>query len=54
MSPEHGVAYELVTIPGAEHGLGGGDPQLVAGAYDEALAWVNRYMRYAPTQSTWS
>ena len=42
---EHGVAYELVTIPGGEHGLGGGDPQLVARAYDEALAWVNRYMR---------
>ena len=42
---EHGVAYELVTIPGGEHGLGGGDPQLVDRAYDEALAWVNRYMR---------
>ena len=42
---EHGVDYELVTIPGGEHGLGGGDPQLVARAYDQALAWVNRYMR---------
>ena len=42
---EHGVAYELVTIPGAEHGLEGGDPQLVASAYEGALGWVNRYMR---------
>jgi len=42
---EHGVAYELVTIPGAEHGLAGGDQQLVAKAYDAALAWVDRYMR---------
>lgn len=36
---EHGVAHELVTIPGGEHG------QLVGGAYDQILAWVDRYMR---------
>ena len=42
---KHGVAYELVTIPGGEHGLAGGDPQLIAKAYDDTLAWVNRYMR---------
>ena len=42
---QHGVAYELVTIPGGEHGLRGGDPQLVTRAFDEAVAWVNRYMR---------
>ena len=41
----HAVEHELVTIPGAEHGLAGGDPELVAKAYGEALAWVNRYMR---------
>ena len=42
---EHGVDYDLVTVPGAEHGLGGGDPKSVAEAYDKALAWVNRYLR---------
>ena len=41
----HAVEHKLVTIPGAEHGLGGGDPELVAKAYDDAVAWVNRYMR---------
>jgi len=39
------VAYELITVPGAGHGLGGADPQFVARKYDEALAWVNRFMR---------
>ncbi len=42
---EHGVAYELVTVPGAEHGLAGGDPQLIAEAYERAVAWVDLYMR---------
>ncbi len=42
---QHGVPHELVTIPGAEHGLPGGDRELVAKAYDDAVAWVNRYMR---------
>ncbi|MDA2928000.1 S9 family peptidase, partial [Acidobacteria bacterium AH-259-G07] len=42
---KHGVAYEFVTIPGGEHGLAGGDPQLIDKAYNDALAWVNRYMQ---------
>ena len=42
---EHGVPYELVTISGAEHGLAGADPERVARAYDQALAWVNQHMR---------
>ena len=42
---QNGVAHELVTIPGGEHGLGGGDPELIDKAYDDAVAWVNRYMR---------
>ncbi len=41
----HAVEHELVTIPGAEHGLAGGDSELVAKAYDDAVGWVNRYMR---------
>lgn len=35
----HGVAHELITMPGAEHG------QLSASAADRALAWINRYLR---------
>ncbi len=41
----HGVEYELVTIPGAEHEFTGGDPQLIDRAYEDALAWINRYMQ---------
>lgn len=41
----HGVPHELVTIPGAEHGLADGDPQLIDRAYDDALAWINLYMQ---------
>jgi acetyl esterase/lipase len=41
----HGVTHELVTIPGGEHGLGGGDPELIAKTYEDVLAWVNRYLR---------
>ena len=42
---EHGVAYELVTIEGGEHGLGGGDPELIAKAYEDVVAWVDHYLR---------
>lgn len=41
----HGVEHELISIPGGEHGLGGGDPKLIDAAYDSALAFVNRHMR---------
>jgi acetyl esterase/lipase len=41
----HGVEHELVSIPGGEHGLGGGDPQLIDDAYDAALAFVKAHMR---------
>ncbi len=40
----HGVEHELVTIPGGEHGLGGGDPQVIDAAYDSALAFIERHM----------
>jgi len=36
----HGVEYELVTIPGGEHGLGGGDPKLIDAAYQKAGAFI--------------
>jgi dipeptidyl aminopeptidase/acylaminoacyl peptidase len=41
----NGVVHELVTIPGGEHGLGGGDPELIAKAYEDMVAWVDRYLR---------
>lgn len=41
---KHGVEHELITIPGGEHGLGGGDPKLIDAAYQSALAFVNRHM----------
>lgn len=40
-----GVEHELVTIPGGEHGLGGGDPKLIDAAYASALAFVQRHTR---------
>ena len=41
---EHGVEHKLVTIPGGEHGLDGGDPKLINAAYASALAFVQRHM----------
>jgi len=41
---QHGVEHQLVTIPGGEHGLGGGDPKLIDAAYKSAGAFVNRYL----------
>ena len=40
---QHGVEHELVTIPNGEHGLGGGDLQLIDTAYQSALAFVQNY-----------
>ncbi len=40
----HGVEHELVTIPGGEHGLGGGDPQVIDAAYESALAFINQHL----------
>ena len=35
-----GVEHELVTVPGAEHGLSDGDPGLVERAYEAAIRFV--------------
>ena len=40
----HGVEHRLITIPGGEHGLGGGDPKLIDAAYESALSFVQRLM----------
>ena len=42
---KHGVEHRLITIPNGEHGLGGGDPELIATAYDESLAFLIRHMQ---------
>ena len=39
---KHGVEHKLISIPGGEHGLGGGDPQQIDAAYESALAFVQR------------
>lgn len=39
----HRVTHELVTVPGAEHGLRDGDPQLVAAAHSKAREFILRY-----------
>jgi dipeptidyl aminopeptidase/acylaminoacyl peptidase len=36
----HKVAHELVTVPGAGHGLSGGDKKLVDEANDKAVAFI--------------
>jgi dipeptidyl aminopeptidase/acylaminoacyl peptidase len=40
---QHGVEREFATIPNGEHGLGGGDPELIDKAYESALAFVKKY-----------
>jgi dipeptidyl aminopeptidase/acylaminoacyl peptidase len=42
---KHGVEFKLITIPGAEHGLGGGDPKLIKDAYEAALSFANQEMQ---------
>jgi dipeptidyl aminopeptidase/acylaminoacyl peptidase len=37
---KHGVEHELISIPGGEHGLGGGDPKLIDAAYASALEFL--------------
>jgi len=41
---KHGVEHELIGIPGAEHGLPGGDPKLVNDAYEAAIEFVVRHL----------
>jgi len=41
---KYNIAHQLITIPGAEHGLRDGDLKLIDSAYESALKFVNRYM----------
>jgi acetyl esterase/lipase len=42
---KHGIPHQLITVPNAGHGLSEGDPQLVAQAYQDAFAFVDRAVR---------
>ena len=42
---KHGVEHKFATIDGGEHGLGGGNKQQIAAAYEAVLPFVNRYMK---------
>ncbi len=41
----HKVAHELVTVPGAGHGLSGGDPKLAEEAHAKALAFIRKHLK---------
>lgn len=41
----HKVAHELVTVPGAGHGLSGGDKQLVEKANARALVFIRQHLK---------
>jgi acetyl esterase/lipase len=42
------LRHELVTVPGAEHGLAGGDKQLVAQAHQRALDFITEHLQAPP------
>jgi acetyl esterase/lipase len=41
----HHVVHELLSVPGAGHGLTGGDPNAVAQAHQRALAFIRDHLR---------
>ena len=41
----HKVPHELVTVPGAGHGLAGGDRKLVAAAHERAAAFIRTHLK---------
>lgn len=41
----HKVPHELVTVPGAGHGLSGGDKKQVADAHEKALAFIRAHLK---------
>jgi dipeptidyl aminopeptidase/acylaminoacyl peptidase len=41
---KHGVEHELITVPDAEHGLAGGDPERITAAYQSAWEFVLRHL----------
>jgi putative CocE/NonD family hydrolase len=43
-----GVPHEFVTVPGAGHGLAGGDRKLVDAAHEKALAFIRKQLEAVP------
>ena len=41
---EHGVSHHLLSIPGGEHGLGGGDPKQIDAAYRRAFEFLKEHL----------
>ena len=42
---KHKVPHEFVSVPGAGHGLPGGNPKLVADAHARALAFIKKHLK---------
>jgi acetyl esterase/lipase len=42
---KHGVSFKLLTIPNGEHGLTGGDRQVIEDAYREAFEFADGHLR---------
>ena len=45
---KHGVEHQLVSLEGAEHGFGGGDPKAVAEANQAGLDFIERHVPVNP------
>ncbi len=41
---QHGVAHELILVPGGGHGLGGADQHLTTDAHNRALAFIHQHL----------
>ncbi len=42
---EHSIEHTLITVDGGEHGLGGGSEEQVTSAHEEAVRFIDRYVR---------
>jgi acetyl esterase/lipase len=43
---QHNVLHEFISIPNGEHGLSGGDPELIERAYAQAFAFVDEHLEH--------
>ena len=43
LAARHGVPHELISVPGAGHGLGGVDRKVLAGIHDRVLAFLRQH-----------
>ena len=42
---QHNVPHILMSVPDGEHGLGGGDANVIDSAYEKAFAFVDDHLR---------